>query len=64
MLTIEDNVKLIIKCSCSGKSTTICSENTKVWPFTVLGGEPQDLKFKGEKGSLKIGKLIIIFVNM
>ena len=50
---IEENVKLLSNVVIQGK-TTICS-GTKVWPFTVLGGDPQDLKFKGEKGSLKIG---------
>ena len=53
-VVIEDNVKLLSNVVVQGK-TTICS-GTKVWPFTVLGGDPQDLKFKGENGSLKIGK--------
>ena len=53
-VVIEDNVKLLSNVVVQGK-TTICS-GTKVWPFTVLGGDPQDLKFKGENGSLKIGR--------
>tara|TARA_Y100001936_G_C16047307_1_gene655459 strand:+ start:656 stop:1450 length:795 start_codon:yes stop_codon:yes gene_type:complete len=51
---IEENVKLLSNVVVQG-NTTIGS-GTKVWPFTVLGGDPQDLKFKGENGSLKIGK--------
>ena len=52
-VVIKENVKLLSNVVIQGK-TTICS-GTKVWPFTVLGGDPQDLKFKGERGSLKIG---------
>ena len=31
-------------------------EETVVYPFAVIGEIPQDLKFNGEKTSLKIGK--------
>jgi UDP-N-acetylglucosamine acyltransferase len=34
--------------------------NCKVYPFTVLGNPPQDLKFKGEKSKLIIGNNNII----
>ena len=51
---IEKNVILQSNVVVSGKTTI--GEGTKVWPFTVLGGEPQDLKYDGEDGSLVIGK--------
>ena len=28
----------------------------KLWPFTVLGGEPQDLKYDGEDGKFSYRK--------
>ena len=34
---------------------TQIGEDTVVFPFSVLGGIPQDLKFKGETTRLKIG---------
>jgi len=34
---------------------TVIGEGTRVHPFAVLGGIPQDLKFKGEKTRLTIG---------
>ncbi len=34
--------------------TTLGTDNT-VWPFTTLGADPQDLKFKGEDSELIIG---------
>ena len=37
-----------------GGITTI-GKNCKIFPFTSLGHQPQDLKFKGEKSSLVIG---------
>ena len=51
---IEKNVILQSNVVVSGKTTI--GEGTKVWPFTVLGGDPQDLKYDGEDGSLVIGK--------
>ena len=35
---------------------TVLGEETVVFPFTVLGEIPQDLKFNGEETSLRIGK--------
>ena len=49
-VTIKDNVILISHISISG-STTI-GENTKIWPFSVIGSEPQDLKYDSEEGKL------------
>lgn len=34
---------------------TTLGEHNVVWPFAVLGGDPQDLKFKGEDSELVIG---------
>jgi len=51
---IEKNVILLSNVVVSG--STVIGEGTKVWPFTVLGGEPQDLKYEGENGTLSIGK--------
>lgn len=34
--------------------TTLGESNT-IWPYTTLGGDPQDLKFKGEDSELIIG---------
>jgi UDP-N-acetylglucosamine acyltransferase len=39
---------------------TQIGENTKVFPFASLGHIPQDLKYKGEKSQLIIGKNNII----
>ncbi len=52
-VTIRDNVTLVSHISISG-STTI-GENTKIWPFSVIGSEPQDLKHNSEEGKLIIG---------
>lgn len=35
---------------------TTIGDETIVWPFASLGHQPQDLKFKGEKSELVIGK--------
>ena len=53
-VVIEEDVKLLSNVVIQ-KNTKIGS-GTKIWPFTVLGGDPQDLKFNGEEGSLIIGK--------
>lgn len=37
------------------KSHTTVGEYNKIYPFSSLGGEPQDLKFKGEDSTLEIG---------
>ena len=36
--------------------TTEIGQETKIYPFAVIGEIPQDLKFCGEKTRLKIGK--------
>lgn len=58
--TIGENVELadgvkIISHICIDGVTTI-GENTKIFPFAAIGLDPQDLKYKGEKSRLVIGK--------
>ncbi|MFA9476721.1 acyl-ACP--UDP-N-acetylglucosamine O-acyltransferase [Phycisphaerales bacterium AB-hyl4] len=50
---IGAGTRLISNVSIYGR-TTIGSHNT-LWPHVVLGGDPQDLKFKGEDSQLIIG---------
>jgi UDP-N-acetylglucosamine acyltransferase len=51
---IEENVEIQAHVNISG-NTKIGSE-TKIYPFASIGTDPQDLKFKGEKNNLIIGK--------
>ena len=51
---LGDNVEIDSHVNISG-NTRIGSE-TKVYPFASIGTDPQDLKFKGEKSNLIIGK--------
>ena len=53
-VVIKKNVSLLSNVVISGLTTI--GEGTKIWPFTVLGGDPQDLKYEGEEGKLIIGK--------
>ncbi len=53
-VTLSDNVELISNVHIEG-STSI-GTGTKIFPFASIGTQPQDLKFKGEKNSLIIGK--------
>jgi UDP-N-acetylglucosamine acyltransferase len=39
---------------------TVVGEQTKIFPFATIGYAPQDLKFRGEKSRLLIGKRNII----
>lgn len=52
-VTLGAGTKLIGSVTIVGK-TTLGDANT-VWPYAVLGGDPQDLKFKGEDSELVIG---------
>ena len=49
---ISHNVTLYSHVTISGK--TIIGEGTKIWPFSVIGSEPQDLKYDNENGLLEI----------
>ena len=53
-VVIKKNVSLLSNVVISGLTTI--GEGTKVSPFSVLGGDPQDLKYSGEEGKLIIGK--------
>lgn len=52
-VTLADGVELKNHVSVTGN--TSIGEKTRVFPFASLGGEPQDLKFKGEDSRLVIG---------
>ena len=53
-VSIDENVEIHSHVNLSG-NTKIGSE-TKIFPFASIGTDPQDLKFKGEKNSIIIGK--------
>ncbi len=49
-----ENVELISNVHIEGN--TKVGDGTKIFPFASIGTQPQDLKYKGEKNSLSIGK--------
>ena len=51
---LAENVKLVSNVHIEGN--TLVGSNTKIFPFASIGTQPQDLKFKGEKTTLVIGK--------
>ncbi|MBU2982478.1 acyl-ACP--UDP-N-acetylglucosamine O-acyltransferase [Lentibacter algarum] len=53
-VVLHDNVELKSHVVVTGQ--TEIGDETVIWPFSVIGEVPQDLKFKGEKTALKIGK--------
>ena len=55
---ISDNVELISNVHVEGN--TKIGKGTKIFPFSSIGTQPQDLKFKGENNSLEIGEQNII----
>ena len=55
---LKDNVHLVSNVHIEGDTTI--GEGTKIFPFASIGTQPQDLKFKGEKSKLVIGKNNII----
>ena len=57
-VVIENNVEIHSHVNISGN--TRIGEGTKIFPFASIGTQPQDLKYKGEKNSLIIGKNNII----
>ncbi len=57
-VVIHDNVELMSHVVVDG--VTEIGENTVVFPFASIGSKPQDLKYKGEAGQLKIGKNNVI----
>ena len=57
-VTLDKGVELVSHVSISGRTSV--GENTKIYPFASLGHAPQDLKYKGEKSKLVIGKNNVI----
>ena len=57
-VVIEDDV--ILKTHIHIEGVTIVGSGTRIFPFTSLGTQPQDLKFSGEKSELIIGKNNVI----
>ena len=53
-VTLEDNVELVSNVHIEG--VTKIGKGTKIFPFSSIGTQPQDLKFKEEKNSLEIGE--------
>lgn len=53
-VVLEDNV--VIKSHVYLDGYTTIGEGTVIWPFSSIGTKPQDLKYKGEKTFVKIGK--------
>jgi len=53
-VVIEKDVEIYSHALITGN--TIIGEGTKIFPFASIGTQPQDLKYKGEKNSLLIGK--------
>ena len=51
---IDDDVEIHSHVNISGN--TKIGPNTKIYPFASIGTNPQDLKYKGEKSNLIIGK--------
>ena len=51
---LGDNVELISNVHIEGNTTI--GKGTKFFPFSSIGTDPQDLKFKGEKNYLVIGE--------
>ena len=55
---LSENVELISNVHIEGD--TKIGFGTKIFPFASIGTQPQDLKFKGEKNSLVVGRNNII----
>lgn len=57
-VVLGDGVELISHVAVAGRTTI--GPRTRVFPFTSLGHQPQDLKYKGEPSTLAIGADCII----
>jgi UDP-N-acetylglucosamine acyltransferase len=55
---LGENVEIYSHVNISGN--TKIGPKTKIYPFASIGTDPQDLKFKGEKNNLLIGKENVI----
>ena len=47
----------IIKSNVIIDGNTIIGDNNKIFPFAVIGEEPQDLKYNGEDSQIIIGNI-------
>jgi UDP-N-acetylglucosamine acyltransferase len=61
-IEIDDNTELTSHISVSGN--TKIGKNNKFYPFSHIGCDPQDLKFKGENSNLIIGDSNIFRENI
>jgi len=52
-VTLDDGVVLVSHVTVAGR--TRVGANTKIYPFSSIGYEPQDLKYHGEESRLEIG---------
>src|SRR4029453_3941761 len=61
---IEDEVEIGADCEIGAhaviKRFTLLGERNRIFEHAILGGEPQDLKFKGEESRLVVGSDNII----
>ena len=55
---LEEGVRLISHVAVAG--TTVVGARTRIFPFSSIGHEPQDLKYRGEPTSLVIGSDCLI----
>ena len=53
-VTLDDDVCLESHVVISGK--TFIGKGSKIWPFSSVGSDPQDLKYSGEKTTLIVGQ--------
>ena len=53
-VTLEDDV--ILKSHVVISGNTFIGKGTKIWPFSSVGSDPQDLKYSGEKTTLIVGQ--------
>ncbi|MEZ5789468.1 MAG: acyl-ACP--UDP-N-acetylglucosamine O-acyltransferase [Nitratireductor sp.] len=61
-VVLGDGVELISHVSLAGN--TSIGPRTRIWPFASIGHEPQDLKYRGEENSLRIGADCMIRENV
>ncbi len=57
-VVLRDGVRLEANVLVKGRTTI--GERTAVWPFAVIGGEPQDLGYRGEETEVHIGSDCLI----
>lgn len=57
-VTVHENVELMSHVSLTGHTTI--GSNTKIFPNAVIGTDPQNVAYKGEKTTLTVGKNNII----